>query len=198
MSDYSAFSAGLAFIPMGIVFLVISAFLAERLVNRFGIKAIIILGMALQTIGYLLLSSISIKESYFGGLLGPTLLNGLGTGLGFTAINIAALTGTRRGEEGLASGLINTSHQIGGPIGLVVLLTVANFETPALTGHLVYSAPTAATMVMVCLCVLGGCTANWDWNYLYGLSHKRKTISSRSSLSHNASVLRALICWPYG
>ena len=135
---------------MGIVFLVISAFLSERLVNRFGIKAIIILGMALQTIGYLLLSSISIKESYFGGLLGPTLLNGLGTGLGFTAINIAALTGTRRGEEGLASGLINTSHQIGGPIGLVVLLTVANFETPALTGHLVYSAPTAATMVMGC------------------------------------------------
>jgi predicted MFS family arabinose efflux permease len=115
--DYSAFSAGLAFIPMGIVFLVISAFLSERLVNRFGIKAIIILGMALQTIGYLLLSSISIKESYIGGLLGPTLLNGLGTGLGFTAINIAALTGTRRGEEGLASGLINTSRQIGGPIG---------------------------------------------------------------------------------
>ena len=52
-----------------------------------------------------------------------------GTGLGFTAINIAALTGTRRGEEGLASGLINTSRQIGGPIGLAVLLTVANFET---------------------------------------------------------------------
>ena len=71
--------------------------------------------MTLQTIGYLLLSSISINESYFG-LLGPMLLNGLGTGLGFTAINIAALTGTRRGEEGLASGLINTSRQIGGPI----------------------------------------------------------------------------------
>ena len=85
--------------------------------------------MVLQTIGYLFLSPISITESYFGGLLGPMLLIGLGTGLGFTAINIAALTGTRRGEEGLASGLINTSRQIGGPIGLAVLLTVANFET---------------------------------------------------------------------
>ena len=68
------------------------------------------------------------------------LLIGVGTGLSFTAINIAALTGTRRGEEGLASGLINTSRQIGGPIGLAILLTVANFETPAATGHAVQSA----------------------------------------------------------
>jgi len=63
----------------------------------------------------------------------------LGTGLGFTAINIAALMGTRRGEEGLASELINTSGQIGGPIGLAVLLTIANFETPHLTGQVVQS-----------------------------------------------------------
>jgi EmrB/QacA subfamily drug resistance transporter len=135
LRGYSALSAGLAFIPMGIVFLVVSGFLSARLVNRFGVKPILILGMALQTIGYLFLSPISLTESYFGGLLGPMLFIGLGTGLGFTAINIAALTGTRRGEEGLASGLINTSRQIGGPIGLAVLLTVANFETPALTGH---------------------------------------------------------------
>jgi sugar phosphate permease len=60
----------------------------------------------------------------------------LGTGLGFTAINIAALMATRRGEEGLASGLINTSRQIGGPIGLAVLLTVVNFETSVGTGRL--------------------------------------------------------------
>src|SRR3954451_856401 len=142
--DYSAFSAGLAFLPMGAVFLIISGFLSARLVNRFGVKPIIISGMALQTIGYLFLSPISITESYFGGLLGPMLLIGFGTGLSFTAINIAALTGTRRGEEGLASGLINTSRQIGGPIGLAVLLTVANFETPAATGHSVVQSATVA------------------------------------------------------
>ena len=75
------------------------------------------------------------------------LLNGVGTGLGFTAINIAALTGTKRGEEGLASGLINTSRQIGGPIGLAILLTVANFETPGQTGQLVVQSATAAAIV---------------------------------------------------
>ena len=132
---YSAFTAGLAFIPMGVVFLVISVFLSALLVDRFGVKPIIITGMALQTIGYVLLASISATESYFG-LLGPMLLNGFGTGLGFTAINISALTGARRGEEGLASGLINTSRQIGGPVGLAVLLTVANFETASLSGRL--------------------------------------------------------------
>ena len=142
---YSALSTGLEFLPMGIVFLVVSAFLSARLVNRFGVKPIIISGMALQTIGYLLLSPISLTESYIGGLLVPTLIIAFGTGLGFTAINIAALAGTRRGEEGLASGLINTSRQIGGPIGLAVLLTVANIETPYYSDHLLVRS--AAAMV---------------------------------------------------
>jgi hypothetical protein len=75
------------------------------------------------------------------------LLTGLGTGLGFTAINIAALTGTRRGEEGLASGLINTSRQIGGPIGLAILLTVTNFETPHPPGQLAIQS--SAVMALV-------------------------------------------------
>ncbi len=144
---YSALSAGLAFIPMGFVVLVISGFLSTRLVNRFGVKPLLVSGMALQTIGYLLLSQISVAASYIGGLLEPMLVIAAGTGLGFTAINIAALTGTRRGEEGLASGLINTSRQIGGPIGLAVLLTVANFAIPAATGHPVVRS--AATMAMV-------------------------------------------------
>jgi EmrB/QacA subfamily drug resistance transporter len=143
LRGYSALSAGLAFIPMGAVFLVISVFLSARLVNRLGVKPVIISGMALQVVGYLSLAPIYITESYFGGLLGPSLLIGVGTGLSFTAINISALTGTRKGEEGLASGLINTSRQIGGPIGLAVLLTVANFETPHAAGQIVVQSPSA-------------------------------------------------------
>jgi EmrB/QacA subfamily drug resistance transporter len=136
---YSAFSSALAFVPMAVVFITVSVALSTRFVNRFGVKPIIILGMILQTIGYLFLSGISLTESYFGGLLGPMLLIGFGAGVSFTSINIAALKGTMRGEEGLASGLINTSRQIGGPIGLAVLLTIANFEAPGqavqLVGH---------------------------------------------------------------
>jgi EmrB/QacA subfamily drug resistance transporter len=143
---YSALYAGLAFVPIGVVFLVVSGFLSARLVNRFGVKPILISGMTLQTIGYLLLSRIAPTENYLG-LLGPILLNGVGTGLGFSAINIAALTGTKRGEEGLASGLINTSRGIGGPIGLAILLTVANFETLGQTGQLVVQSATAAAIV---------------------------------------------------
>jgi EmrB/QacA subfamily drug resistance transporter len=143
LRGYSALSAGLAFTPMGVVFLVISVFLSARLVNRLGAKPIIISGMALQVIGYLSLAPISITESYFSGLLSPMLLIGVGTGLSFTAINIAALTGTRKGEEGLASGLINTSRQIGGPIGLAILLTVANFETPQSAGQIVVQSASA-------------------------------------------------------
>jgi EmrB/QacA subfamily drug resistance transporter len=143
---YSALYAGLAFVPIGVVFLIVSGFLSARLVNRFGVKPILISGMILQTICYLLLSRISLTENYLG-LLGPILLNGVGTGLGFTAINIAALTGTKRGEEGLASGLINTSRGIGGPIGLAILLTVANFETLGQTGQLVVQSATAAAIV---------------------------------------------------
>jgi EmrB/QacA subfamily drug resistance transporter len=140
---YSALSAGLAFAPMGVVFLVVSGFLSARLVNRFGLKPIIISGMVLQTIAYLLLSPISVTDSYFGGLLGPMLLIGVGFGLGYTAINIAALSGSRRGEEGFASGLINTSRQIGGPIGLAILLTVVNFESSATTGRLAVQSASA-------------------------------------------------------
>jgi EmrB/QacA subfamily drug resistance transporter len=142
---YSALSVGLVFLPTGIVSLVSRFFLAQ-LVNRFGVKPIIILAMALQTMAYLILSLIIITESYIGVLLGPMLLIGVGIGLGTTAINIAALTGTRRGEEGLASGLINASRQIGGPIGLAVLLTVANFETSVGTGRLAVHSPSAMVL----------------------------------------------------
>lgn len=145
---YSPLSAGLAFIPMGIVFLVVSGFLSVRLVHRFGVKPLLLSGMALQTIGYLFLSRISLTESYIEGLLGPMLIIGLGTGLSFTSINIAALTGTEKGEEGLASGFINTSRQIGGPIGLAVLLTVADFETHVSSGKMVQSAAAAAAAMV--------------------------------------------------
>lgn len=133
--DYSALSAGLVFLPGGIVAVLVSGFFAARLVNRLGVKPTIISGMALQAIAYLILSQTYITGGYIG-LLVPNLLVGIGIGLGITVVNIAALTGTRKGEEGLASGLINTSRQIGAPIGLAILLTIANFATSIPTNRL--------------------------------------------------------------
>ena len=100
-------------------------------------------------------------------------LIGFGTGFGFTAINIAGLQGTRKGEEGLASGLINTSRQIGGPIGLAVLLTVANFATPYPTGQLIQSSSGNGNRVWSRF--FGSCTTNWDWNYLCVFIEATKT-----------------------
>lgn len=125
---YSSLEAGLAFAPMGFTFLAMSLFSA-KLANRFGVRIILVLGMMIETAGYLLLTHLSVEESYLTGLLPPMLFVALGSGLAFTGINIAALTGTRIGEEGLASGLINTSRQIGGSIGVAVLITVASIWT---------------------------------------------------------------------
>ena len=132
---YSALSTGLAFLPVSVMFMGVSAFLSSRLVGWFGVRKTIISGMVIQTIGYVLLSSVLATADYFGGLLGPLLVIAVGTGFSFTAINIAALAGTKKGEEGLASGLINTSRQIGGPVGLAILLTVVNAGAMHSSGH---------------------------------------------------------------
>lgn len=125
---YSSLVAGLAFAPMGFTFLAMSLFSA-RLANRFGVRIVLVLGMIIETAGYLLLTHLSVEENYLTGLLPPMLFVALGSGLAFTGINIAALNGTRRGEEGLASGLINTSRQIGGSMGVAVMITVASIWT---------------------------------------------------------------------
>lgn len=126
---FSPLSAGLAFAPMGLVFVIASGFLSSKFVNRFGVRAVLVAGMILSTAGYVFFTQISVHENYLSGLLPSMTLISLGNGLAFTATNIAALAGTRRGEEGLASGLINTSRQIGGPIGLAVLITIASIWT---------------------------------------------------------------------
>lgn len=133
---YSALYAGLAFAPMGLAFLTASGFLSARLSSRFGVRKVLVFGMILEALGYMLLTQISVSENYLTQLLGPMIILASGTGLAFTAINLAALSDTRRGEEGLASGLINTSRQIGGPIGLAILITVASFWTHDPAGSL--------------------------------------------------------------
>jgi EmrB/QacA subfamily drug resistance transporter len=130
---YSALNAGLAFLPAAIIFFVVGGWGAAWFMNRLGMKPVLVLAMALITAGSALLTQISVAGGYLGILPGM-LLWSLGASIGFPAMTLAALAGTQRGEEGLASGLINTSMRVGGPLGLAVLLTVASVGTAQTLG----------------------------------------------------------------
>src|SRR5256712_11436659 len=121
---YSAELAGAGFLPGAIIFHIVGGCGASSLVNRFGIRRVLVASAALIAAGSALLVGISPNGDYFGILPGMILWS-LGASIGFPAINVAAIAGTKLGEEGLASGLISTSTRLGFPLGLAVLLTVA-------------------------------------------------------------------------
>ena len=133
---YSALSAGIAFLPMALIFLVVGGFLSARFVTRFGMKPVLVSSMVLLMLGFLLLSRITLDTPYFSYLLPSMLVAAFGAAFAFTAFNIAALSGARQGEEGLASGLVNTSTQIGGPVGLAIAVTIASVVAAVVGGNL--------------------------------------------------------------
>lgn len=138
---YSAVDSGLLVLPPALIFLVVGGFVASRLVNRFGAKKILLLSSGLIAIGTLLLTPMSPNGNAL--VLMPGLLVwAVGASIGFPAINIAAVAGTKPGEEGLASGVVNTSSRIGFPVGLAILLTVAGAFDPPSSG-----VPSAAGIV---------------------------------------------------
>ena len=128
---YSPLKAGFAFLPMTVA-IVVGAQVGSRLLPRVGARPLLILGPALSTVALLLLSRISADGSYAGSLLVPTVLGPLGLGLAFTPVAFAATAGVPRHQAGLASGLVNTTRQVGGSIGLAVLATLATDRTASL------------------------------------------------------------------
>ncbi len=126
---YSAIKTGVAYLPLAIG-IIVSAGAASVLVTRLGFKTPLIGGLLLIAGGLLWFSQVPATGGSFGAdILGPSLLAALGLGFSFVPVTIAAVTGTRPGEAGLASGLINTSQQVGGALGLAILATVANSRT---------------------------------------------------------------------
>ena len=126
---YEPLEAGLAYVPLSIL-IIVSAGGASQLVTRFGFKPPLIAGMLLISAGLLWFSRVSAPDgSYVGDVLFPSMIVAVGLGFAFVPVTIAAVTGTRPGEAGLASGLINTSQQIGGALGLAIAATVANSTT---------------------------------------------------------------------
>jgi MFS family permease len=98
-------------------------------VNRLGFKNVLVAGMLFVTVALLWFTQVSAGGSYAGDVLGPSILAGIGLGLAFVPVTIAAVSGVASAEAGLASGLINTTQQVGGALGLAILASVANSAT---------------------------------------------------------------------
>ena len=104
---------------------IIWANVAAAAVTRVGVKPALVFGMALMTVGLLYFTQVSVDGSYWTDLFPGFLIIGLGMPFAFVPITIAAVAGTKPQEAGLASGLINTSQQIGGAVGIAILSTIA-------------------------------------------------------------------------
>jgi len=121
---YSPIKAGLSYLPLA-VSIILSAGIASQLVTKVGFKPILATGMVLIAAGLIWFSQISVDGSFAADVLGPSLLAAVGLGFSFVPVTIAAVSGVPDHEQGLASGLINTSQQVGGALGLAILAAIS-------------------------------------------------------------------------
>jgi len=144
---YSPLKAGLAFLPVtgGIV---VGAGLAQQLIKRIGVRNNAVLGITLATVGMVLLAGVPVHGTYAADLLPGLLPLSIGMGLTFVPITLMATGGVAENDAGLASGLFNTSQQVGGSLGLAILSTLAASRTTdllsGLHGAALFAASTAA------------------------------------------------------
>jgi EmrB/QacA subfamily drug resistance transporter len=125
---YSPLKTGVGYLAVagGAIF---TSAIAAQLVTRIGVKPVLVIGMTSLTAGLVYFTQVSVGGSYLGDLLPGFLLVAVGLGFSFVPISIAALAGVQAHEAGLASGLINTSQQIGGALGIAALSTIATSRT---------------------------------------------------------------------
>jgi predicted MFS family arabinose efflux permease len=129
----SPIEAGLAFLPMTAAVIVCSQG-ASRLTGRVGPGRVLTVGMTLLGLGMLWLSRVSPDGSWLADVLGPSIVTAAGLGCSFVPVTISATSGVSGPEAGLASGLVNTSRQVGGSLGLALLATLATQRTADLAG----------------------------------------------------------------
>ena len=125
---YSPMKTGVAYLAVAGTAIFTSA-IAAQLVTRIGVKPVLVVGMTSLTAGLVYFTHVSVGGSYLADLLPGFLLIAVGLGFSFVPISIAALAGIQPAEAGLASGLINTSQQIGGALGIAALSTIATSRT---------------------------------------------------------------------
>jgi MFS family permease len=166
---FTALQVGLAFLPVTAIIGTLSLGFSARLNMRFGARATLVPGLVLIALGLLYLTRVPVDGKYLTDLLPSMVLFGAGAGLSFPSLMSLAMSGVPEHESGLASGLVNTTLQVGGAIGLAVLATLSttrsdslieagNSQAFALTGgyHLAFivGAVLVATAIGVALTVL--------------------------------------------
>jgi MFS family permease len=131
---YDALQTGLAFLPVTILMGTLSVRYTDRLVMRFGARKLVLSGLVLFMAGLALFTRAPIDGGYVVDILPVMVLLGVGAGLCFPALMTLAMSGATPDDAGLASGLINTTAQVGGALGLAVLATLSASRSVELAG----------------------------------------------------------------
>jgi EmrB/QacA subfamily drug resistance transporter len=126
---YSAMQVGLAFLPANLIMAAFSLGLSARIVMRFGIRTPLAVGLLLAAVGLLLFARAPVNGDFAVDVLPGMVLLGLGAGIAFNPVLLAAMSDVAPSESGLASGVVNTSFMMGGALGLAVLASLAAART---------------------------------------------------------------------
>lgn len=180
---YSAVETGLAFLPMAAIILLASN-IVSRLVTRFGVKRFLVGGIIGLFVGILLLTRITANGNYLGSLLPGILVVSLGMGPTFATMIIAATDGVADDEQGLASGLFNTSLQVGSGIVLAIVVAVSSARTLAVlqagksTGNVAMTAGLqAALFVCAAIAALAALVAFFTIRQKKDVAHAKEAVS---------------------
>ncbi|MEV0409173.1 MFS transporter [Actinoallomurus sp. NPDC050550] len=130
--DYSPIRTGLAYVPLAII-VSAGAGISSKLVTKMAAKPVLITGIVITVAGMLMLWRLPVHGGYVSDVLPAFLLAGLGLGMSFVPLQVAAFAGVRKTESGLAAGLINTSQEAGGALGVAIAATIVFSRVPALT-----------------------------------------------------------------
>src|SRR3954449_3519397 len=122
---YDPLQIGLAFLPTTLIMGTLSFRYTEPLITRFGARRALLTGLVLVTLGLALFTQAPVNGSYVANVLPPLVLLGIGIGISFPSLMSIAMSGATRQDAGLASGLVNTTAQVGGALGLAVLATLS-------------------------------------------------------------------------
>ncbi len=138
---YSALKTGVAYIALTLTIIAFSG-VAQALATRVGVRGVLTAGLALSAVGLVLYAQLPVNGHYFWDLFPAFIVSGIGLALAFVPMSIGALTGVQEADAGVASGLINTSQQVGGAIGVAVATTLAT----TFTSHYVNAHPGTSSL----------------------------------------------------